>query len=224
MSIPISSNTRALNEILQQVNDLPNLENGGNTPPAQMQPLTFTGAVNATYDGSEPVSVEIPQSGGEEWEFIGEFNVGDEDVEEWIISEDVNGNPIELKEIYFEWNFQPSAATTANTNLLFSNPNAKRPFATNVPFYQNTYLTTSVAKSSVGNGIHAKSFPCGNNNNTMTLAFIHSSSFNPKWCLGREDGNNNIKSCLGGLAMKTANATTGKIGAGSTIKIWGVRV
>lgn len=31
---------------------------------ATMQPLTFTGAVNATYDGSEAVSVEIPVGGG----------------------------------------------------------------------------------------------------------------------------------------------------------------
>lgn len=31
---------------------------------ATMRPLTFTGAVNATYDGSVPVSVEIPQGGG----------------------------------------------------------------------------------------------------------------------------------------------------------------
>lgn len=33
-------------------------------PEASMKPLTFTGAVNATYDGSEAVSVEIPEGGG----------------------------------------------------------------------------------------------------------------------------------------------------------------
>ena len=33
-------------------------------PEVSMKPLTFTGAVNATYDGSEAVSVEIPQGGG----------------------------------------------------------------------------------------------------------------------------------------------------------------
>lgn len=39
-----------------------------------MQPLTFTGAVEATYDGSEAVSVEIPSGGGGgEWELIGEI-------------------------------------------------------------------------------------------------------------------------------------------------------
>ena len=41
------------------------------------EPLTFSGAVSAVYDGSEPVSVEIPQGGGDEWEFIGEFTSED---------------------------------------------------------------------------------------------------------------------------------------------------
>lgn len=36
-------------------------EDGGTT---ELQPLTFTGAVEATYDGSEAVSVEIPSGGG----------------------------------------------------------------------------------------------------------------------------------------------------------------
>ena len=45
-----------------QVDDLlDGLETGGSN-----QPLTFTGAVNATYDGSEAVSVEIPAGGGGE--------------------------------------------------------------------------------------------------------------------------------------------------------------
>ena len=45
-------------------------------PEISMQPLTFTGAVEATYDGSVPVEVVIPQggSGGSgEWELIGEI-------------------------------------------------------------------------------------------------------------------------------------------------------
>lgn len=51
-----------------------------------MQPLTFTGAVNATYDGSVPVSVEIPQGvggsggGSSGWEKVGEIEL-EEDVQ-----------------------------------------------------------------------------------------------------------------------------------------------
>lgn len=45
-------------EIAEQAAQLVEIPSGSN------QPLTFTGAVNATYDGSEPVSVEIPVGGG----------------------------------------------------------------------------------------------------------------------------------------------------------------
>lgn len=37
---------------------------GGTSGTATMHPLTFTGAVNATYDGSKAVEVVIPQGGG----------------------------------------------------------------------------------------------------------------------------------------------------------------
>lgn len=41
--------------------------------------LTFTGAVEATYDGSEAVSVEIPQGGGEkEWEILCDHELTEE--------------------------------------------------------------------------------------------------------------------------------------------------
>lgn len=39
-------------------------------PVVSMKPLTFTGAVNATYDGSEEMTVEIPQGGGGEWQLL----------------------------------------------------------------------------------------------------------------------------------------------------------
>ena len=55
--------------IAEQAAEMVEVPSGGT-----MQPLTFTGAVNATYDGSVPVSVEIPQSGGGdaggEWELL----------------------------------------------------------------------------------------------------------------------------------------------------------
>jgi len=40
---------------------------------AELQPLTFTGAVNATYDGTTPISVEIPaggSGGGNAWQLV----------------------------------------------------------------------------------------------------------------------------------------------------------
>lgn len=40
---------------------------GNGSGAATMQPLTLTGAVSATYDGSEAVSVELPTSGWENY-------------------------------------------------------------------------------------------------------------------------------------------------------------
>lgn len=48
-------------KIAEQAAELVDVPEGGTV---EIQPLTFTGAVNATYDGSEPVTVKIPQGGG----------------------------------------------------------------------------------------------------------------------------------------------------------------
>lgn len=97
MSTPISSNTAELQEILRQVNNLPDVSEGGSN-----QPLTFTGAVNATYDGSEAVTVEIPQGGGSScdlaWKHIADIIVNTE-ISEVILTEDNSGNPFAYKEI-----------------------------------------------------------------------------------------------------------------------------
>ena len=53
-------------EIAEEAAKLVEVPEGGNSEP--LKPLTFTGAVEATYDGSEAVSVEIPSGGG--WETL----------------------------------------------------------------------------------------------------------------------------------------------------------
>lgn len=54
--------------------------------------LSFTGAVEGSYDGSKPLSIEIPQGGGEEWKRLFRTEVT-ESVEHIIISQDEDGNP-----------------------------------------------------------------------------------------------------------------------------------
>jgi hypothetical protein len=55
------------------------------------QPLTFTGAVSATYDGSQAVTVAIPQGGGGEWRLADSYTL-EEDVAsiEWTGDTEVN--------------------------------------------------------------------------------------------------------------------------------------
>lgn len=82
-------------------------DNEGDVPEATMKPLTFTGAVNATYDGSEAVSVEIPTGGGgsgggsaKAWRKIAEFTL-EEDLTAatWLyVNNDSDGSELDLLE------------------------------------------------------------------------------------------------------------------------------
>lgn len=64
------------------------------------QPLTFTGAVSATYDGSSPVSVEIPQGGGgAEWEIIRDITLEDEVTLNIIVTTKDNGETFNYKKV-----------------------------------------------------------------------------------------------------------------------------
>lgn len=59
--------------------------------------LTFTGAVTGSYDGSAPLSVEIPSGGGvESWELIADITTT-ELVEAVRITKDQAGQPLALK-------------------------------------------------------------------------------------------------------------------------------
>lgn len=71
-------------------------ESGGGA----IQPLTFTGAVEATYDGTEPISVEIP-SGGGSYRLIRKIVVDENNqASGYIITTDEDGNSFELEHIY----------------------------------------------------------------------------------------------------------------------------
>ena len=64
--------------------------------------LTFTGAVTGSYDGSAPVSVEIPSGGGsgsaENWRLVNTVTTA-EDVSDIRITQDSDGNPLSLKKV-----------------------------------------------------------------------------------------------------------------------------
>ena len=64
--------------------------------------LAFTGAVTVSYDGSAPVSVEIPSGSGsgsaENWRLVNTVTTT-EDVADIRITQDSNGNPLSLKKV-----------------------------------------------------------------------------------------------------------------------------
>ena len=66
--------------------------------------LTFSGAVTGTYDGSAPMSVEIPGGGGssDTWELINTITVGDDATTNVTFTQDSAGNPFALKKFYLK--------------------------------------------------------------------------------------------------------------------------
>ena len=65
------------------------------------QPLTFTGAVNATYDGSEAVTVNIPSGGGgggcsTYWKKVASVEITAEETSKVYITQDIDGNPLNI--------------------------------------------------------------------------------------------------------------------------------
>jgi hypothetical protein len=112
-----------------QVDDLlDGLDTGGSN-----QPLTFTGAVNATYDGSEAVSVEIPQGGGggSEWKVIANVTL-EEEVQTVTFTVDADGNPFALTdEIMLCAKLLPNAeAKTSGYTMLTAYSGAKDTYGT----------------------------------------------------------------------------------------------
>lgn len=63
--------------------------------------LTFTGAATGTYDGSAPLTVNIPEGGGGgEWKLLGSADNLEADVYGIEIETDVKGNAFSVNELY----------------------------------------------------------------------------------------------------------------------------
>lgn len=82
------------------------------------QPLTFTGAVEGTYDGSAPMTVEIPQGGSGKWNgklrLIAQVTIDQENIPNSIeIDQDTEGNPISLRKIVVYSDVQSTVSYTS---------------------------------------------------------------------------------------------------------------
>lgn len=69
--------------------------------------LTFTGAVTGSYDGSAPLTVNIPAGGGgggssDKWELINTITVSDDATTNVTFTQDSAGNPFALKKLYLK--------------------------------------------------------------------------------------------------------------------------
>ena len=166
-------------------------------------------------------AIDSPED--DKWEFIGEFTLP-EDSAEWYITEDADGNPIELKEAFIGYCFEPAANYTADTEVCWGNPAWKNPFEANAIIYKPKVLR-GTTYNWMGEKAHHLTYHRGmDNRGDIVLNFYHGSITYVNWTSGVCDGHGVYKHCIGGLALKTANAETSLIGAGSRVKIWGARI
>ena len=80
-------------------------------------PLTFTGAVSETYDGSSAKTIEIPSGGGtseKEWWLLRTISIT-ESVSSVSISQDDNGDAFAIEDIFM---YAPKSVTTSNSSQL----------------------------------------------------------------------------------------------------------
>ena len=190
----------------------------------QPQKPTYTAAEvgAATLKDIENALSDLPTGGSDKWEFIGEFNVGDEDVAEWWITEDSEGKPIELSKIYCVIQFQPAADATGDVTVYFGNGANKFPLATNSEFF-----APKIYKSPRKENFFAEWFPLPENAygtvGNFVRSFRQSALVTMQWACGQSDDRGINKQCLGGIVI-AKNSRDVVIGANSTIKMWGVRM
>ena len=178
--------------------------------------LTFTGAVEGSYDGSAPVSVEIPSGGGsgfDKWECINTFTIPAdtaEDVTSITFSEDAEGKPFALKKFYAVFAGITGASTyfcIRINNLFFT-----QQFGTDTIFGSNTgernplILYFEIA----GSGFYHWSCP-----NVKSFGYRADGDGTPNG--GTQSNISQVNKIF------FAWGTNAAITPGTTVKLWGVR-
>lgn len=133
---------------------------GGDIPSALPNPhkLNFTGAVNAEYDGSKEVSVEIPAGGGGGWRLVNSITTTQDALSRVNCTKDSDGNPLSLTEAYIKVMFPASETLSGACFLYINNQHYSGPVTSNQPYRLSVYVNgitgqVSFAGAKQGNNI-----------------------------------------------------------------------
>lgn len=171
------------------------------------------------YATKEYVDDAIANIGSDNWEYIGEFTAP-EDVDAWEITEDESGVPIRLKKMYFEFSNKPSAEANDYSYLIVGNPAlASTMWGANQAFIN---LSAGLRSTATNFSAHCFNVPAGDTHHM--LACYSTSAHSLVWGRGINSNNYANVDYFNGVALKSATPENARIGAGSTVKIWGVRV
>ena len=163
--------------------------------------LTFTGAVEGSYDGSAPVSVEIPQGLSAEWELISDITT-QEEVGEVVIEN------ISLKKVFIQ---AAVIGTARNANAI--NGHIKINgfayfYTTSLSFNEDSTKFTCSFAEVIGDSKRHHSAGLGNNTYESTRQMTG-------WF---GDG-----TPINSVVINAASANNRVFGIGSNFKIWGVK-
>ena len=190
------------NEVLQEVTPLATTTSKLPNP----YPLTFTGAVSESYDGSSAKTIEIPSGGGEkEWRLINQIELT-ENVSILEVSKDSNGNAFVLSEIVIGM-AELASSGTGSSSLSISINNGE--------LVMSTFGGTSFIREKAGYfTIHMAAYP-------MNFAIQYSTTDNSPWLTMSNISNrlSNVTSISG--VKLTVNTTDVYFAAGMKLNVWG---
>lgn len=156
----------------------------------------------------------------DELEYIGEYTLA-EDVGVWEIASDLSGAPLQLKKMYFELHIQPAQVNIDNN---ISNTHARM----TVPTWANAYgvntcvsgypmLRKTAYKESPGFGQLWEIYTL----NGRDVVFRRSKGSNSGVTVSAGEGAG--PGYITGIGLSSTAPDTAQFGAGSTVKIWGVK-
>lgn len=156
----------------------------------------------------------------DELEYIGEYTLA-EDVGVWEIASDLSGAPLQLKKMYFELHIQPAQVNIDNN---ISNTHARM----TVPTWANAYgvntcvsgypmLRKTACKESPGFGQLWEIYTL----NGRDVVFRRSKGSNSGVTVSAGEGAG--PGYITGIGLSSTAPDTAQFGAGSTVKIWGVK-
>ena len=181
--------------------------------------LTFTGAVIGSYDGSEPLTVEIPSGGGsgsaENWRLVNTVTTA-EDVADIRITQDSDGNPLSLKKVKIFAKMRGNSASLSTWCRITVN-NLTNNFYYGLP---NTFAT----KGEVDNYFYCRvdfAIYAGRLMLGLKFSSINNAASKDVLKLGGEGFENypNVVDAITSIRMWSASAG---IGAGTELMIYGV--
>lgn len=156
----------------------------------------------------------------DELKYIGEYTLA-EDVATWEITSDLSGDPLQLKKMYFELHIQPAQVNIDNN---ISNTHARM----TVPTWANAYgvntcvsgypmLRKTAYKESPGFGQLWEIYTL----NGRDVVFRRSKGSNSGVTVSAGEGAG--PGYITGIGLSSTAPDTAQFGAGSTVKIWGVK-